>query len=157
MEESNTQTKPETLKPTSGSELGAASGSEPWREEIHRIRTELWGIITTMPDTDPVRIEIQARITSALWSLAQRKTQNSLALPTGGSHEANSSSGEVEYQRQELERENARMRALLTRYRNETPLGNQPHMIAHQVDAALANAEGLPSAGGDRPKTEKGN
>ena len=54
---------------------------EPWREEIHRIRTELWGIITTMPDTDPVRIEIQARITSALWGLAQRKTQNSLALP----------------------------------------------------------------------------
>ncbi len=60
------------------------AGSEPWREEIHRIRTELWGIITTMPDTDPVRIEIQARITSALWGLAQRKTQNSLALPTGG-------------------------------------------------------------------------
>ena len=45
----------------------------------------------------------------------------------------------TENQRQELERENARMRALLTRYRNETPLGNQPHMIAHQVDAALAN------------------
>lgn len=27
--------------------------------------------------------------------------------------------------------------ALLTRYRNETPLGHQPHMIAHEVDAAL--------------------
>lgn len=32
--------------------------------------------------------------------------------------------------------------ALLTRYRNETPLGNQPYMIAHEVDAALAKAKG---------------
>jgi hypothetical protein len=30
-----------------------------------------------------------------------------------------------------------RLRALLARYRDETPLGNQPHMIAHEVDAAL--------------------
>ena len=28
--------------------------------------------------------------------------------------------------------------ALLRRYRNETPLGHQPHMIAHEVDALLA-------------------
>ena len=28
--------------------------------------------------------------------------------------------------------------ALLTRYRNETPVGHQPHMIAHLVDEALA-------------------
>lgn len=27
---------------------------------------------------------------------------------------------------------------LLCRYRNEVPLGHQPHMIAHLVDAALA-------------------
>lgn len=33
--------------------------------------------------------------------------------------------------------ENDTLRALLTRYRNETPLGHQPHMIAHEVDAAL--------------------
>lgn len=32
--------------------------------------------------------------------------------------------------------------ALLTRYRNETPLGHQPHMIAHEVDEALAKAQG---------------
>ena len=32
--------------------------------------------------------------------------------------------------------------ALLTRYRNETPLGHQPHMIAHEVDAALTAAQG---------------
>lgn len=30
-----------------------------------------------------------------------------------------------------------RLRALLARYRDETPLGNQPHMIADEVDAAL--------------------
>ena len=28
--------------------------------------------------------------------------------------------------------------ALLRRYRNETPLGHQPHMIAHEADATLA-------------------
>ena len=27
--------------------------------------------------------------------------------------------------------------AFLHRYRNETPLGNQPHMIAHDVDLLL--------------------
>lgn len=36
-----------------------------------------------------------------------------------------------------LRAENARLRALLLRYRNETPLGHQPHMIAHEADAAL--------------------
>lgn len=47
-----------------------------------------------------------------------------------------------------LVKENARLREqlaevvhLLTRYRNETPLGHQPHMIAHVVDAALARQE----------------
>lgn len=37
----------------------------------------------------------------------------------------------------ELEAERDKLRALLARYRNETPLGHQPHMIAHEVDAAL--------------------
>lgn len=36
-----------------------------------------------------------------------------------------------------LEAEVLVLRALLTRYRNETPLGYQPHMIAQEVDAAL--------------------
>ena len=31
-----------------------------------------------------------------------------------------------------------RLRALLRRYRTETPLGHQPHMIDADVDAALA-------------------
>lgn len=30
------------------------------------------------------------------------------------------------------------LRDLLIRYRNETPIGHQPHMIAHEVDNALA-------------------
>jgi hypothetical protein len=29
---------------------------------------------------------------------------------------------------------------LVQRYRRETPLGHQPHMIAHQADAAIARA-----------------
>ncbi len=33
-----------------------------------------------------------------------------------------------------------RLRALLARYRDETPLGHQPHMIAHQTDEALGRA-----------------
>lgn len=35
--------------------------------------------------------------------------------------------------------------ALLKRYRNETPLGHQPHMIAGQVDEALARFEASPA------------
>lgn len=38
-----------------------------------------------------------------------------------------------EHDRAEIER----LRALLARYREETPLGHQPHMIAHEVDKAL--------------------
>ena len=43
--------------------------------------------------------------------------------------------GEIERLRAEL----AECQRLLHRYRNETPLGHQPHMIAHEVDAALAD------------------
>jgi hypothetical protein len=32
---------------------------------------------------------------------------------------------------------------LLRRYRAETPLGHQPHMIAHEADAAIARAAAL--------------
>ena len=32
--------------------------------------------------------------------------------------------------------------ALLKRYRTETPLGHQPHMLAHEVDEAIAKATG---------------
>ncbi|MGZ4968025.1 MAG: hypothetical protein ACXV8O_01300 [Methylobacter sp.] len=51
----------------------------------------------------------------------------------------------------ELERlrtENAELRRLLSRYRDETPLGNQPHMIAHQADEALGR---VPNAMFRRP------
>lgn len=36
-----------------------------------------------------------------------------------------------------LEAEVAELVSLLARYRNETPLGHQPHMISHLVDEAL--------------------
>lgn len=35
-----------------------------------------------------------------------------------------------------------KMLALLVRYRNETPLGHQPHMIAYEADAAIDAAMG---------------
>jgi hypothetical protein len=34
-----------------------------------------------------------------------------------------------------------RLRELLYRYRNEVPLGHQPHMMVHLVDEALAAKE----------------
>lgn len=40
-----------------------------------------------------------------------------------------------------LERRNAVLTELLKRYYTETPLGHQPHMIAHEVAAALADAQ----------------
>jgi hypothetical protein len=50
---------------------------------------------------------------------------------------------EAQFDADELTRlraENAELRRLLARYRDETPLGNQPHMIAHQADGALGRA-----------------
>lgn len=34
-------------------------------------------------------------------------------------------------------------RELIRRYRHETPLGHQPHMIAHKADEWLSKIEGL--------------
>jgi hypothetical protein len=42
----------------------------------------------------------------------------------------------------ELHAENERLKGLLREYRNGVPLGHQPHMIAHRVDAALHGKEG---------------
>ncbi len=39
-----------------------------------------------------------------------------------------------------LRAENAELRTMLTRYRLEVPLGNQPRMLAHAVDVALGRA-----------------
>ena len=38
----------------------------------------------------------------------------------------------------DLEAERDELLALVIRYRKETPLGHQPHMIAHLADAAIA-------------------
>jgi hypothetical protein len=45
--------------------------------------------------------------------------------------------GRIEYQLAEQAAEIARLRGLLTRYRKEVPVGNQPHMICLEVDKAL--------------------
>ncbi len=39
-----------------------------------------------------------------------------------------------------MDRRCREMERLLRRYRKETPLGHQPHMIAHEVDAVLGDA-----------------
>lgn len=47
---------------------------------------------------------------------------------------------EAQADARELERlrvENATLRGLVARYRDETPIGHQPHMIAHLADDAL--------------------
>lgn len=36
---------------------------------------------------------------------------------------------------------NQELLRLVKRYRAETPLGHQPHMIAHEADAAIAKGE----------------
>ena len=36
---------------------------------------------------------------------------------------------------------NQELLSLVKRYRSETPLGHQPHMIAHEADAAIAKGE----------------
>lgn len=69
-----------------------------------------------------------------------KKTQENCSEPHKGQETASTKSsypavfceGQKEYIK-ELEK-------LLRRYRNETPLGNQPHMIAHKVDALLTSA-----------------
>ena len=52
-----------------------------------------------------------------------------------------------------LRTENGELRRLLARYRDETPLGHQPHMIAHQADEALGRG---PNAGVTRLPHTKG-
>lgn len=51
--------------------------------------------------------------------------------------EAKIAAVELELELARLRTETANLRRLLARYRDETPLGHQPHMIAHQVEDAL--------------------
>ena len=44
---------------------------------------------------------------------------------------------------EQLEAERDELLALVIRYRKETPLGHQPHMIAHLADAAIAKVRKL--------------
>lgn len=53
-----------------------------------------------------------------------------------------------------LRAENGELRRLLTRYRDETPLGHQPHMIAHQADEALGRGPNVELTGAARHERE---
>lgn len=46
---------------------------------------------------------------------------------------------ELEQKCAKLEAKNERLHILLARYRDEVPLGHQPHMVAHLVDAELGD------------------
>ena len=48
---------------------------------------------------------------------------------------------ELEYACMNRLHENEKLKELLARYRNETPLGYQPSMIVHEVDEALGETE----------------
>jgi len=61
-----------------------------------------------------------------------RRTQAGTELPQTwmAAHEAWNEAGAYAH----------KLRTLLARYRDETPLGHQPHMISHQADEALGRA-----------------
>lgn len=41
----------------------------------------------------------------------------------------------------QMRQDTSELRRLLARYRDETPLGHQPHMIAHEADAVLGRTK----------------
>ncbi len=63
---------------------------------------------------------------------SDRRTQAGTELPQTwmAAHEAWNEAGAYAH----------KLRTLLARYRDETPLGHQPHMISHQADEALGRA-----------------
>lgn len=58
-------------------------------------------------------------------------------LKAGWIRVCQTSIGDVVAENKALRTEIEAMRELLRRYRDEVPLGHQPHMIAHEVDAAI--------------------
>lgn len=78
------------------------------------------------------------------WWQAARKWQRDELLTAAPKPKEEMSTENADKQIEQLEAEVERNRAaidelvrLLSRYRNETPLGNQPHMIAHEADTAI--------------------
>lgn len=65
--------------------------------------------------------------------------RNEAALWTSTEAEAYAAAREAAARQAERETV-AELRRLLARYRDETPLGHQPHMIAHLADKALGRA-----------------
>ena len=60
------------------------------------------------------------------------------AMPSSGYALSNQAATEL----RRLHEVNQELLRLVKRYRAETPLGHQPHMIAHEADAAIAKAQG---------------
>ena len=56
---------------------------------------------------------------------------------------------------EQMRTENGELRRLLARYRDETPLGHQPHMIAHQADEALGRGPNAELCGGPSGQSER--
>lgn len=73
-----------------------------------------------------------------LWIEKTEWVQESCAAEELGMHRADVMKQRID----RLQEVNAELVALLIRYRKETPLGNQPHMIAHLADAAISKATG---------------
>ena len=94
-------------------------------DEVQRLRRAM-----RPADEGPVEREAFARWLADTHAPALRR------MDADGAHAAGYAAG-VAAEREQLRTENAELRRLLARYRDETPLGHQPHMIAHQVDEAL--------------------
>ena len=80
---------------------------------------------------------IQMREVSALCDEIERLQSESEMRRTGDTCARQCEGTAYRIRARQLEAENAQLKSLLHRYRTETPLGHQPHMIAHLADAAL--------------------
>ena len=98
-----------------------------WMPEARQLAAQCWcDAETEHIEMNPVLAEAVARRIAA-W------------MDTGAFHARNEAYWRERTEKAEADR--AALLALLKRYRNETPLGHQPHMIAHVVDEAIARVE----------------
>ena len=83
-----------------------------------------------------IRVATDARVAEAQVDAAELER---LRAARDDFHQAYRQKCDVETKAQAVEIE--QLRALLVRYRDDVPLGHQPHMIAHLVDEALGRAQ----------------
>ena len=117
------------LKNDSRSALMFEADGDTLREAMARIKADGMKVDHMMieADKDVIRIAALERDLAA----AQAKFHSHLGERDAETFRANKAEAEA-----------AALRVLLLRYRNEVPLGHQPHMIAHLVDAAIDQARG---------------